>query len=261
MSSVGHNRNRAKWDPENRADLCVSDSDTATDQLCIRRRTLLSRPSHAHHGATMAQVAPTDPAIAETVIGDNEEDKSKVRGVRPSIHVTTVLLSYHNLPQEILLMKQRVEEMEREAKKLRELQAAAESSTGVEHPEGEEGVPMETEDEKALIDNRSVFVGNVCNTFSYFGHRLTVPARYRSIIVQQLKISRPTSKLAVPSTVSQSSVTNLQVTPKGKQLFSLLRFLHDRLNSLHIDLPTSSLQSQNSLILLWHWIIPYFMGG
>lgn len=63
--------------------------------------------------------------------------------------------------QEILLMKQRVEEMEREAKKLRELQAAAESSTNVEQVEGEETSPMETEDEKALIDNRSVFVGNV----------------------------------------------------------------------------------------------------
>lgn len=58
-------------------------------------------------------------------------------------------------------MKQRVEEMEREAKKLRELQAAAESSTNVEQVEGEETSPMETEDEKALIDNRSVFVGNV----------------------------------------------------------------------------------------------------
>ncbi|KAI0285046.1 hypothetical protein BGY98DRAFT_1105400 [Russula aff. rugulosa BPL654] len=87
----------------------------------------------------MAQVASTDPAIAETAIGDNEEDESK----------------------EILLMKQRVEEMEREAKKLRELQAAAESSTAVDHPEGEDGVPMETEDDKALIDSRSVFVGNV----------------------------------------------------------------------------------------------------
>ncbi|KAI0303130.1 hypothetical protein BC826DRAFT_1101261 [Russula brevipes] len=94
----------------------------------------------------MAQVASTDPAIAETVIGDNEEDESK----------------------EILLMKQRVEEMEREAKKLRELQAAAEraateSSTGGERPEGEEAVPMDAEDDadKAMIDGRSVFVGNV----------------------------------------------------------------------------------------------------
>lgn len=58
-------------------------------------------------------------------------------------------------------MKQRVEEMEREAKKLRELQAAAESSTSLEQPEGEGGLPMETDDDKALIDNRSVFVGNV----------------------------------------------------------------------------------------------------
>ena len=63
-------------------------------------------------------------------------------------------------------MKQRVEEMEREAKKLRELQAAAESSTSLEQPEGEEGLPMETEDEKALIDNRSVFVGNVSDYVS-----------------------------------------------------------------------------------------------
>ena len=63
-------------------------------------------------------------------------------------------------------MKQRVEEMEREAKKLRELQAAAESSTSLEQPEGEEGLPMETEDEKALIDNRSVFVGNVSDYMS-----------------------------------------------------------------------------------------------
>jgi hypothetical protein len=114
-------------------------------------------------------------------------------------------------------MKQRVEEMEREAKKLRELQAAAESSTAVEHPEGEEGVPMETEDEKALIDSRSVFVGNVRNTCPHFGPRLIL-STHRWIIVRQLKISRPTSKHAVPSTASQSSVTNLQATPKGKQL-------------------------------------------
>jgi hypothetical protein len=114
-------------------------------------------------------------------------------------------------------MKQRVEEMEREAKKLRELQAAAESSTAAEHTEGEEGVAMETEDDKALIDSRSVFVGNVSDTCLYFG-RLTLPTHYRSIIVRQLKISRPTFKHAVQSTESQSSVTNLQVTPKGKQL-------------------------------------------
>jgi hypothetical protein len=116
-------------------------------------------------------------------------------------------------------MKQRVEEMEREAKKLRELQAAAESSTTLEQQEGEEGVPMEeTEDEKAMIDSRSIFVGNVSNTCSYFGPHLKPSACYRSIIVRQLKISRPTFKHAVPSTASRSSVTNLPVTPKGKQL-------------------------------------------
>ena len=61
--------------------------------------------------------------------------------------------------QEIMLMKQRVEEMEREAKKLRELQAAAEqaSNTGGE----DAGVPMETEEDKTAADGRSVYVGNV----------------------------------------------------------------------------------------------------
>jgi len=133
-------------------------------------------------------------------------------------------------------MKQRVEEMEREAKKLRELQAAAESSTAVEHPEGEEGVPMETEDDKALIDNRSVFVGNVSDTRPYYGPRLTLSIRYRSIIVRQLKISRPISKHAVPSTVSQSSVTNLQVIPKGKQLGHFASFSRFKLNSFHTQI-------------------------
>lgn len=56
-------------------------------------------------------------------------------------------------------MKQRVEEMEREAKKLRELQAAAEQAA--DPSEGGESVGMETEDEKAAIDGRSVYVGNV----------------------------------------------------------------------------------------------------
>ena len=52
--------------------------------------------SIAHHGVTMAQVASTDPAIAETAIGDNEEDESKVRGIRShSLLVTTALLSHH----------------------------------------------------------------------------------------------------------------------------------------------------------------------
>lgn len=56
-------------------------------------------------------------------------------------------------------MKQRVEEMEREAKKLRELQAAAEQATN--GSEGGDSTPMETEDDKNAIDGRSVYVGNV----------------------------------------------------------------------------------------------------
>lgn len=57
-------------------------------------------------------------------------------------------------------MKQRVEEMEREAKKLRELQAAAEQENN--EAEGEDGgVPMETEEDKSAADGRSVYVGNV----------------------------------------------------------------------------------------------------
>lgn len=61
-------------------------------------------------------------------------------------------------------MKQRVAEMEREAEKLRELQAAAESAST---PEGTDGAtPLE--EDKTSIDGRSVFVGNVCPTFRNF---------------------------------------------------------------------------------------------
>ena len=58
-------------------------------------------------------------------------------------------------------MKQRVEEMEREANKLRELQAAAESAESGDAGAADGGVPMETEEDKAVADSRSVFVGNV----------------------------------------------------------------------------------------------------
>lgn len=60
-------------------------------------------------------------------------------------------------------MKQRVEEMEREANKLRELQAAAEKQENGSEAGGEGSVAMETEDERAQADARSIFVGNVCN--------------------------------------------------------------------------------------------------
>jgi len=61
--------------------------------------------------------------------------------------------------KEIMLMKQRVEEMEREAKKLRELQAAAEKAAN--GSEGGDSGPMEAEEDKTAIDSRSVYVGNV----------------------------------------------------------------------------------------------------
>lgn len=57
-------------------------------------------------------------------------------------------------------MKQRVEEMEREANKLRELQAAAEKQEH-EGAAGDGSVPMDTEDERAQADSRSIFIGNV----------------------------------------------------------------------------------------------------
>ena len=54
-------------------------------------------------------------------------------------------------------MKQRVEEMEREAKKLREMQAAAEANTGTDESEGR----PESDEDKAASDIRSIYIGNV----------------------------------------------------------------------------------------------------
>lgn len=62
-------------------------------------------------------------------------------------------------------MKQRVEEMEREANKLRELQAAAEKQENGDAAEGDSSVPMETEDDRSASDGRSIFIGNVSKTF------------------------------------------------------------------------------------------------
>ncbi|TFK76132.1 RNA-binding domain-containing protein [Pluteus cervinus] len=86
----------------------------------------------------MADVDSTHPpqnAGGDPVIDDGDEAESK----------------------EIMLMKQRVEEMEREANKLRELQAAAEETGG----EGDSGMQMETEDDKNGADSRSIYIGNV----------------------------------------------------------------------------------------------------
>ena len=54
-------------------------------------------------------------------------------------------------------MKQRVAEMEREANKLRELQAAAEKEAN----SGDDASAVEAEDDKLLTDGRSIYIGNV----------------------------------------------------------------------------------------------------
>jgi len=85
----------------------------------------------------MSETAAAPPKDAESYLleGEGEEDET----------------------EEIRLMKQRVAEMEREAEKLRELQAAAESAST---PNGTDGATPPEED-KNLVDSRSVFVGNV----------------------------------------------------------------------------------------------------
>lgn len=93
----------------------------------------------------------------DSVVDDGEEADSKVK----TKSCVSALASNRNVNfQEILLMKQRVEEMEREAKKLRELQAAAEQASNTAGSE-DGGVPMETEEDKTAADGRSIYVGNV----------------------------------------------------------------------------------------------------
>jgi len=83
----------------------------------------------------MSETAAAPPKDAESYLLEGEEDET----------------------EEIRLMKQRVAEMEREAEKLRELQAAAESAST---PSGTDGAAPSDEDKNA-VDGRSVFVGNV----------------------------------------------------------------------------------------------------
>ena len=73
-------------------------------------------------------------------------------------------------------MKQRVEEMEREANKLRELQAEAEKQENG-GPEGDASVPMETEEDRALADQRSIFIGNVPSEVAKSRVRGAMPVR------------------------------------------------------------------------------------
>lgn len=106
----------------------------------------------------MADVETTQPPAnggGDPIVDDGEEAESKVVPNPASLIPISFLFG-----QEIMLMKQRVEEMEREAKKLRELQAAAEEASNA--ADGEDGgVPMETEEDKSQADGRSVYVGNV----------------------------------------------------------------------------------------------------
>lgn len=57
-------------------------------------------------------------------------------------------------------MKQRVEEMEREANMLREMQAAAEKAERAS-TEAETSTPMEMDEDQVAADSRSIYIGNV----------------------------------------------------------------------------------------------------
>jgi len=65
--------------------------------------------------------------------------------------------------QELEAMKQRVKEMEEEARKLRQMEAEASTHTPPQIPESltPTGGDETMEEEKEIIDGRSVFVGNV----------------------------------------------------------------------------------------------------
>lgn len=140
----------------------------------------------------MADVEPTQPATAdhvETSIDDGDDAESNVR-LWPTKFATRWLIS--QISQEILLMKQRVAEMEREANKLRELQAAAEQ----EHSAEDNGGSMETDDDKANTDNRSVYVGNVGLWVTNLKVRCWRSMCNRSIMEPLQKRSKATSRLA-----------------------------------------------------------------
>ena len=123
-------------------------------------------------------------------------------------------------------MKQRVEEMEREANKLRELQAAAEKKEQEEA--GADGtVPMETDEEKAAADSRSVYVGNVrvalvvcCVCVCVWAlTRRGVSSSCRSTTARLRKRSSNISSRVGRLTGLQFFVTSLQAILKGEWSF------------------------------------------
>jgi hypothetical protein len=109
--------------------------------------------------------APPASLPEETVDALDGEDEDSVRP--PLAHGRSPPLTRPHA-QEIAAMKKRVQEMEAEAAKLREMQAAAEAeaaaaSAGGGSADGADGGgPMDTEDESAAVDSRSIYVGNVC---------------------------------------------------------------------------------------------------
>lgn len=90
-------------------------------------------------------------------------------------------------------MKQRVAEMEREANKLRELQAAAEKEAN----SGDDGSVAGTEEDKLLADGRSIYIGNVGAATEISTLRRMINSR---LIMEQLQkrfkcISKPVELL------------------------------------------------------------------
>ncbi|KZT12951.1 RNA-binding domain-containing protein [Laetiporus sulphureus 93-53] len=88
----------------------------------------------------MSDVSVTEPSnpASEPIVDDGEEEETK----------------------EIMIMKQRVEEMEREANMLREMQAAAEKAERAS-TEAETSTPMEMDEDQVAADSRSIYIGNV----------------------------------------------------------------------------------------------------
>jgi polyadenylate-binding protein 2 len=85
-------------------------------------------------------------------------------------------------------MKQRVEEMEREANKLRELQAAAEQANRGGDSAEDSAVPMVTDEDKAAADSRSVYVGNVSTILRVklqYAHPVGVFDRLTTVLPQR----------------------------------------------------------------------------
>lgn len=105
-------------------------------------------------------------------------------------------------------MKQRVAEMEMEANKLRELQAAAEQNQSADA-----GSAMETDEDKAGADGRSVYVGNV-RPYAFIPTRsLTFVHRWTMVLLP--KKFKHISKLVAQSTESLFSVISSLATQKG----------------------------------------------